>query len=165
MRQALSRLASPQKLSARKWRLASQMMTCSAANRRTEIASQGKAHMERLEAMRKLFTKSRALSLAQRALLYAKDELEMCTMRMRVRYYSQKLSIPCCRVGWQIRPRLLCYGIRKISTQSIQVHCLLQLRYPQERVKANEAHFKLFAAEIPAKYQVCLTSRSVHGNK
>lgn len=55
-----------------------------AGARRAEIVSQGKAQLDRLEAMRKLFTKSRALSLAQRALLYAKDELEMCTTRMRV---------------------------------------------------------------------------------
>ena len=51
--------------------------------------AQGKAQLDRLEAMRKLFTKSRALSLAQRALLYAKDELEMCTMRMRVSISSR----------------------------------------------------------------------------
>ena len=56
----------------------------SAVSKRVDIIAQGKAQLERLEAMRKLFTKSRALSLAQRALLYAKDELEMCTMRMRV---------------------------------------------------------------------------------
>ena len=57
-----------------------------AGARRAEVVSQGKAQLDRLEAMRKLFTKSRALSLAQRALLYAKDELEMCTMRMRVSF-------------------------------------------------------------------------------
>ena len=56
----------------------------STVSRRADILAQGKAQLDRLEAMRKLFTKSRALSLAQRALLYAKDELEMCTMRMRV---------------------------------------------------------------------------------
>lgn len=50
------------------------------------MLEQGKAHLDRLEAMRKLFMKSRALSLSQRALVYAKDELEMCTMRMRVSY-------------------------------------------------------------------------------
>lgn len=59
------------------------MLACT-VSRRADILAQGKAQLDRLEAMRKLFTKSRALSLAQRALLYAKDELEMCTMRMRV---------------------------------------------------------------------------------
>lgn len=54
------------------------------AERRAQILRIGKAQLDRLEAMRKAFTKSRALSLAQRELLYAKDELEMCTMRMRV---------------------------------------------------------------------------------
>lgn len=48
----------------------------------------GKAQLDRLESLRRFFVKSRALSLAQRELLYARDELEMCTMRMRVR--------PCC---------------------------------------------------------------------
>lgn len=57
----------------------------SAAEVREEILAAGKRQLDRLEAMRKFFVKSRTLSLAQRELLYAKDELEMCTMRMRVR--------------------------------------------------------------------------------
>lgn len=32
----------------------------------------------------------------------------------------------------------------------------MQLRYPMEKVKASEAHFKLFAAEVPVKQQVGL---------
>ena len=47
------------------------------------LQEEGKAHMERLAALRRLYIKCGALGLAQRALLYAKDELNMCTMRMR----------------------------------------------------------------------------------
>ena len=74
------------------------MYICCAARRRAELLRIGKAQLDRLESMRKLFTKSRALSLAQRALLYAKDELEMCTMRMRVR----------CLLGMIWTPQMAC---------------------------------------------------------
>ncbi len=40
--------------------------------------------MERLEAQRRLLVAARALSLAQRWLLYAHDELGMATARMRL---------------------------------------------------------------------------------
>ena len=42
--------------------------------------------------MRRFFVKARALSLEQRALLYAKDELEMCTMRMRLRGPGERVK-------------------------------------------------------------------------
>ena len=47
--------------------------------------AQSKAHLEVLEAQRKLYLRSRALSLAQRGLLYAHDELDMSMMRMQLR--------------------------------------------------------------------------------
>ncbi len=42
--------------------------------------------MERVATLREVYIKCGALSLAQRALLYAKDELEMCVMRMQVKF-------------------------------------------------------------------------------
>lgn len=46
---------------------------------------QSKVHLEVLEAQRKLYLRSRSLSLGQRALLYAHDELDMSMMRMQLR--------------------------------------------------------------------------------
>ena len=63
-----------------------------AGARREEILADAKAQLDRLEAQRKVFTKGRALSLAQRSLLYARDELEMSTMRMRLRYPSEQVK-------------------------------------------------------------------------
>lgn len=46
---------------------------------------QSRAHLEVLEAQRKLYLRSRSVSLAQRALLYSHDELDMSMMRMQLR--------------------------------------------------------------------------------
>ncbi len=56
-----------------------------AAAAREVLVAQSKAHLDLLEGQRKLFLRSRALSLAQRALLYAHDELDMSMMRMQLR--------------------------------------------------------------------------------
>lgn len=56
-----------------------------AAAAREALVAQSKAHLDLLEGQRKLFLRSRALSLAQRALLYAHDELDMSMMRMQLR--------------------------------------------------------------------------------
>lgn len=42
------------------------------------------AHVERLKVQRLLLVAARSVSLAQRTLLYAHDELAMATMRMRL---------------------------------------------------------------------------------
>lgn len=52
---------------------------------RDALVAQSKAHLEALEVQRKLYLRSRSLSLAQRALLYAHDELDMSMMRMQLR--------------------------------------------------------------------------------
>ena len=54
-----------------------------AAARKELLAAAGKAQLELLEAGRKLYLKARAVTLAQRAKLYALDELDMATMRLR----------------------------------------------------------------------------------
>lgn len=41
------------------------------------MLAQAKRHQEALELERKLFLKARALAMAQRLMLYARDELEM----------------------------------------------------------------------------------------
>ncbi len=56
-----------------------------AAAAREVLVAQSKAHLDLVEGQRKLFLRSRALSLAQRALLYAHDELDMSMMRMQLR--------------------------------------------------------------------------------
>ena len=58
---------------------------CGVGAARDALVAQSKAHLEVLEAQRKLYLRSRALSLAQRALLYAHDELDMSMMRMQLR--------------------------------------------------------------------------------
>ena len=62
---------------------------CNAAAAREALVAQSKAHLELLEGQRKLYLRSRALTLAQRGLLYAHDELDMSTMRMQLRSPSE----------------------------------------------------------------------------
>lgn len=52
---------------------------------RDALVGQSKAHLEMLEVQRKLYLRSRSVSLGQRALLYAHDELDMSMMRMQLR--------------------------------------------------------------------------------
>lgn len=75
---------------------------------RDRLLGCAKAHLDAFEVHKKLWLSARALSRAQRMLLYAKDELEMCTLR-------------------------------------------LHLRAPGERVKPQEALYKLHPAEVPVK--------------
>ena len=82
-----------------------------AATKRDSLLAAAKTHFDAFEAHKKLCWRARALSRAQRALLYALDELEMSTMR-------------------------------------------LQLRAPGERVKPEEALYKLHHAEVPVKNAV-----------
>lgn len=49
------------------------------------LQAAAEAHLEALEATRKLFIEARALSMAQRSLLYAHDELDMAVMRFQLR--------------------------------------------------------------------------------
>ena len=60
-------------------------MLCSAccAARKEALAAAGKAQLDLIESARKLYLKARAVTLAQRAKLYALDELDMATMRLR----------------------------------------------------------------------------------
>ena len=81
---------------------------CASAAARERLLACAKAHLEAFEAHKKLWLSARALSLSQRMLLYAKDELEMCTLR-------------------------------------------LHLRAPGERVKPQEALYKLHPAEVPVR--------------
>ena len=55
---------------------------------REGLLAEAKATLDRLEAQRKLFGRGQAVALAQRALLYARDELEMATLRLRLRSFS-----------------------------------------------------------------------------
>ncbi|KAL4857890.1 E3 ubiquitin-protein ligase [Chlorella vulgaris] len=48
------------------------------------VMTAGKAHLDLLEQYRRLYLKSRALGSAQRQRLYALDELEQCTMRIKL---------------------------------------------------------------------------------
>ncbi|CAL5225440.1 g8258 [Coccomyxa viridis] len=57
----------------------------SAARLRDGVLAASKVALERMEASRKVFLKGRALALAQRTALYARDELNMSTLRIRTR--------------------------------------------------------------------------------
>ncbi|GLI64470.1 hypothetical protein VaNZ11_007743 [Volvox africanus] len=63
-----------------------------ADERHAEIMREGKAHVNRLEAQRRLLVAARSTSLAQRMLLYAHDELAMATMRMRLAREGEPIS-------------------------------------------------------------------------
>ena len=54
------------------------------ARLRDGVLAASKVALERMEASRKVFLKGRALALAQRTALYARDELNMSTLRIRV---------------------------------------------------------------------------------
>ncbi|CAK0735069.1 hypothetical protein CVIRNUC_000523 [Coccomyxa viridis] len=56
-----------------------------AARVRDSVLAASKAALERMEACRKVFLRGRALALAQRMALYARDELNMSTLRIRTR--------------------------------------------------------------------------------
>lgn len=60
----------------------------SVARLRDGILAASKVALERMEASRKVFLKGRALALAQRMALYARDELHMSTLRIRVRLWA-----------------------------------------------------------------------------
>ena len=53
----------------------------------------GKAHLESLELQRKAYVKARAYAMAQRSGLYARDELEMSVMRIRVRLPHETVAL------------------------------------------------------------------------
>lgn len=53
------------------------------AAQRDVLLTAAKAHLELFEVFKREFLKGRALALEQRQKLYALDELEMCTMRIR----------------------------------------------------------------------------------
>jgi hypothetical protein len=59
-----------------------------AALQREAILAASKAALERMEGGRRVFLRGRALALAQRMALYARDELSMSTLRIRVRSCS-----------------------------------------------------------------------------
>lgn len=65
------------------------MMDCdwgAAGGERDEMLQMGKAHLDSLELQRKAYVKARAFAMAQRSGLYARDELEMSVMRIRIRH-------------------------------------------------------------------------------
>ena len=64
-----------------------------AASQREEILQLGKAHLESLELQRKAYVKARAHAMAQRSSLYARDELEMSVMRIRVRHPHEAVAV------------------------------------------------------------------------
>ncbi len=52
----------------------------------------GKAHLESLELQRKDYVRARAFAMAQRSSLYARDELEMAVMRIRIRHPNEPVA-------------------------------------------------------------------------
>lgn len=72
-------------------------MIVRAAAQRDALLAAAKTALGRLEAGRRVFLKGRALALQQRAALYARDELAMSTLRIRVRHTSvQAAHLSCC---------------------------------------------------------------------
>ncbi len=63
-----------------------------AVAQRDAVLAVAKTALERLEAGRRVFLRGRALALAQRFALYARDELAMSTLRIRVRCLSVLLT-------------------------------------------------------------------------
>ena len=61
-----------------------QLIVLAVARVRDSVLAASKAALERMEACRKVFLRGRALALAQRMALYARDELNMSTLRIRV---------------------------------------------------------------------------------
>ncbi len=73
-------------------------LCCALTHSLKALVDDARAHLERLEAQRKLLVDARTLSLAQRQLLYAHDELSMATMRIRLRAEGEQVTFclyPC----------------------------------------------------------------------
>ncbi|KAK9841676.1 hypothetical protein WJX74_009916 [Apatococcus lobatus] len=68
-------------------------LPASLGSQREEILQLGKAHLESLELQRKAYVKARAHAMAQRSSLYARDELEMSVMRLRVRHPHEHVAL------------------------------------------------------------------------
>ena len=105
---------------------------------RDALVAQSKAHLEVLEMQRKLYLRSRSLSLAQRALLYAHDELDMSMMRMQLRapgeavkpheqhFRLQPFEVPLKnRVGLHLRLRTHQVSLVSAPSDACLLFCLL----------------------------------------
>lgn len=71
-----------------------------------------RAHLDRLEAQRRLYLSARALGLAQRTLLYAHDELSMAVMRIRCRLEGEQVSSADCSIAISILELMQCFSRR-----------------------------------------------------
>lgn len=57
------------------------------------VSESASAHLDRLEGSRRLFIAAGALSVAQRQLLYAHDELAMSLLRIETRMAGEQVSV------------------------------------------------------------------------
>ncbi|KAK9861981.1 hypothetical protein WJX84_009317 [Apatococcus fuscideae] len=67
-------------------------LPASSGSQREDILQMGKAHLESLELQRKDYVRARAFAMAQRSSLYARDELEMAVMRIRIRHPNEPVA-------------------------------------------------------------------------
>lgn len=64
------------------------------------VGDAAKQHLEQLEGSRKLFVAANSLSIAQRQLLYAHDELSMAVLRIMSRGEGEQVCVcVCCTVA------------------------------------------------------------------
>ena len=96
-----------------------------AAKQREVVLAAARASLERLEAGRRVFLKGRALALAQRMALYARDELAMSNLRIRV---CRLACSSACRCDWFLY-ELAMSNLRMRVWQHLLAHPVL-LRVP-----------------------------------
>ena len=68
------------------------MVRVCAAEQRESLLAFSRTHFACFDAYKKLWLSARALSLMQRMLLYAKDELEMSTIRLQLRAGGEQVK-------------------------------------------------------------------------
>ncbi|EIE26712.1 hypothetical protein COCSUDRAFT_59229 [Coccomyxa subellipsoidea C-169] len=88
-----------------------------AAAQREALLAAAKAALDRLEAGRRVFLRGRALALAQRFALYARDELAMSTLRIRVRVSGEYVKPH--EVHFKLHPAEIPVKNKELTTERI----------------------------------------------
>ncbi|KAK9810177.1 hypothetical protein WJX72_006177 [[Myrmecia] bisecta] len=121
-----------------------------AAAQRDAVLSAAKVGLEALEEQRRVFLRARALSLAQRSVLYARDEMEMATMRTRLlapgqtrRDHERLFKL----YPGELDTRKHVVNLERISAEADLARALSTLRYLQNLKTERQRTLDAVAAE------------------
>ncbi|CAL8467045.1 g6581 [Coccomyxa elongata] len=140
-----------------------------AVGQRNALLAVAKTALERLEAGRRVFLRGRALALAQRFALYARDELAMSTLRIRVRVPGEHVKPH--EVHFKLHPAELPVKNKELTTERIVAEADLNkqlgtlrylrgLRAARQRMQAattrnDQASGQQGSSEAPGEADMC----------